>query len=196
MIPQVVPDWSGRPPMAKVPPPRPALPLGPLLRQFRPGDVAHPSLVAASPPEVDAVADEGLAAELRGVAERVLPVVWHPAVFAREVKFLRHALSHLFRGQDPLPERLARCHAPGEAYHVPGLGPGFWSAVVRSLDPETVPHWCPAIERGLARLGFLSAGGRGAAERFATVQEAWKRARHLAPGLDAAQFAVFLERVS
>src|SRR5262249_36358719 len=110
--------------------------------------------------------------------------------------FLRHALSHLFRGQDPLPERLARCHAPGEAYHVPGLGPGFWSAVVRSLDPETVPHWCPAIERGLARLGVLSAGGRGAAGRFATVQEAWKRARHLAPGLDAAQFAVFLERVS
>src|SRR2546423_821290 len=83
---------------------------------------------------------------LRRVAESALPVSYHPGVFAREVRFLRHALTHLIRGRDPLPERLARCITPGEPYHVPGLGPGFWSAVVRDLRPESAPLWCPATE--------------------------------------------------
>ena len=53
-------------------------------------------------------------------------------------------LIDLAKGLPPLPERLARCVTPGEAYHVPGLGPGFWTPYVRLLDPGTIPLWCPA----------------------------------------------------
>ncbi len=181
--------------MAKAPSRRLTLPLTPLLAQFRPDTRALP-LVSSDILSSDTAPDDVLAAELRNVAERVLPVVWHPAVFGAEVRFLRHALAHLFRGQDPLPERLARCVSPGEAYHVPGLGPGFWATVVRGVDPEATPPWCPAVERGLARLGLLATGSRGVAERFAAVQAAWERIRALSPGMDAAQLADYLERVS
>src|SRR5207244_525149 len=99
--------------------------------------------------DLDAMPDDQLAAVLAEFAARVLPVSFHAAVFACEVKFLRHTLAHLFRGQDALPNRLARCATPGDAYHVPGLGPGFWSALVRHAD-ATLPHWCPATECGLA----------------------------------------------
>jgi MoxR-like ATPase len=181
--------------MAKVASRRLTLPLAPLLAQFRPGHGALPQIV----PDVlasDTAPNDVLAGELRTFAERVMPVVWHPTVFLAEVRFLRHALAHLFRGQDPLPERLARCVTPGETYHVPGLGPAFWAAVVRFVDPEITPPWCPAVERGLVRLGLLAPSSRGVAERFAALQAAWERIRTLAPGLDAAQHAEFLERVA
>src|SRR5881392_1997145 len=131
--------------MAKVPPRR-LHSLSALLAQFRRRAGSAPEAYPLRPEWLDTVTDELLTAELRQLAERTLPVSFHSPVFARAIRFLRHALAHLVRGQDPLPERLTRCITPGEAY-VPGLGPGFWATVVRSLDPGAVPQWCPAVER-------------------------------------------------
>src|SRR4051812_23318286 len=100
--------------MAKDLPRRRTLPLLPLLAQYR---AAPPRATELEPPlrpdDIDTAPDDRLVTDLSGVA---LPVAFHPGVFAREVRFLRHALAHLFRGHDPLPERLARCVTPGEAY--------------------------------------------------------------------------------
>lgn len=185
--------------MARVTAHRLRLPLAPLLVQFgstrgeHDGSSPVSESLAAS---LDAAPDATLAAELGRLAARLLPVVWHPTVFMSQARFIRHALSHLFRGHDPLPERLARCLTPGEAYHIPGLGPGLWSGVVRAAEPTNTAHWCPAIERGLMRLGLLKLDTHNIAERFSAVQEAWDHVAAPAPELDAAQLSDFLERVS
>jgi MoxR-like ATPase/uncharacterized protein (DUF2461 family) len=144
------------------------LPLAPLLVQFRAAsDSRADTLSQFQPTDLDHIPDTALAMALERFAASVLPVVFHPGVFRREIGFLRHALSHLFRGHDPLPDRLARCVTPGEAYHVPGLGPGFWAAIVRTV--AELPVWCPAVERGLRMLGLFPDGPRTAAERFAAT---------------------------
>ncbi|MBA4189622.1 MAG: hypothetical protein C0467_16680 [Planctomycetaceae bacterium] len=181
--------------MTKDCPHRRVLPLAPLLTQFRATfDLrADPSPVFL-PADLDHTPDAALADELQRFAERVLPVVFHPAVFRREIGFLRHALSHLFRGHDPLPERLARCVTPGEAYHVPGLGAGFWSAMVRASAP--LPVWCPAVERGLRMLGLFPENPRSVAERFAATLTGYEQIRVAAPDLTPFQVSDFVERIS
>jgi 5-methylcytosine-specific restriction protein B len=178
---------------------RRVLPLQPLLAQYRaessPASVNAPGSFPP-PNQLDATPDDRLAATLGEFTARVLPVSFHPAVFAREVRFLRHALSHLFRGHDSLPDRLARCVTAGESYHVPGLGPGFWSALVRLAD-AAMPAWCPATECGLATLDLFPATPHGGyAERFAAFLAGCDRVREAAPDLDANQLSDFLERVA
>src|SRR5207253_5366328 len=85
------------------------LPLVPLLSAFR----SERSPTARLPGSALTVAflDTATTEELAGVlrAAVILPVSFHDEVLARKGAFVRHALNHLFRGTDPLPERLARC---------------------------------------------------------------------------------------
>jgi 5-methylcytosine-specific restriction enzyme B len=174
-------------------------PLTPLLAQYRRAVGTAGESRSVSPfgeDWLDGATDAVLAADLRRFAESVLPVSYHPEVFTRQVRFLRHALAHLVRGRDPLPERLARCITPGEPYHVAGLGPGFWSAAVRDLQPETGPLWCPATESGLRALALLPDSTRGYAGRFAAVLDGFARVREAAPDLTPDQVTDFLELIS
>src|SRR5437879_4199238 len=100
------------------------LPLLPLLATYRScrvpvRDRANvPAFVTVA--FLDTATNDQLAVALSAFAERVLPVGFHSSLIAGRVPFLRHALNHLVRGADPLPERLARCMTPGEAYFVAG----------------------------------------------------------------------------
>ncbi len=187
--------------MAKCSPNGKVLPLVPLLAKFRatsPCD-SHPTaetpLRAAT---LDDLSDDALHAELMQLIAPVLPVSFHTAAFTREGRFLRHAFAHLLRGQDPLPERLARCVTPGAAYHIAGLGPAFWSAVVRAANPTEMPLWCPALERGLQALGLIAElpYSCSCAERFAAAVEGVRQVRVAAPELSIAQIADFVQRVA
>src|SRR5262245_42380876 len=97
---------------------RRADPVAPLLAPFRRTvGAGHSTALPILPLRaewLDSITDEALATELRRFAERALPVCFHAAVFTKQSRFLRHALAHLIRGHDPLPERLARCITPGE----------------------------------------------------------------------------------
>lgn len=172
------------------------LPLTPLLTAFRSRAQARPAVFAAAPGVafLDTATDEQLTSALTAFAAECLPVVFHGDVFARRVRFVRHALNHLFRATDPLPERLARCVAPGEIYSVPGIGPGFWSAVLAGA--EGVPIWCPAVEAGLLRLGLITEISADARSRFDAVSRACEAIRAQSPGITAADVTAFLECVS
>ena len=108
---------------------------------------------------------------------------------------LRHALEHLFRGHDSFAERLARCVTPGEAYHISGLGPGFWSRIAELIDSET-PLWCPAVECGLQLLGLLAPCLSDFRTRIAHVLEGYRSIRERSPDLTFPEITDFLERVS
>src|SRR4051812_2768421 len=102
------------------------LPLGPLLGAYRVGIVtptaARPPAAWLTPTCLDTADDHTLAAALADFYAAVHPTPFPPpAGDGRRVRFVRHALNHLLRGQDPLPERLGRCATPGESYHIPGL---------------------------------------------------------------------------
>jgi hypothetical protein len=186
--------------MVKGPRRRP-LPLGPLLDAFLSGDTAQemgPSVAAPwlTVEFLDTADDAALATALATFHAAVHPLAFHPPTTDRRIRFLRHALNHLLRGQDPLPDRLARCLTPGGAYHVPGLGPTFWTAVVKAIDPAGHPLWCPAIERGLEELGLVREWPSDLGPRFAAVIQAYATIRDVNPSLTTAQIDRFLERVA
>src|SRR5437764_14632321 len=112
---------TGRPPMVKGNRPR-SLPHAPLLAAFRSGPPApdgrppavRPAARWLDPHFLDTADDATLAAELTAFYSATHPVPFHPPAADRRTRFLRHALNHLLRGQDPLPERLARCVTPGQ----------------------------------------------------------------------------------
>lgn len=165
-----------------------ALPLVPLLAAFRPAVI--PPRAALTPDSTDGFSDTDLATALAAFAEEALPVCFHADLLRERVRAVRHAVNHLLRGTDPLPDRLARCADPGGTYFVPGLGPGFWAALAARALPD-VPHWCPATAAGLARLG-LARPGAG----FAEVFHGHERVRAAAPHLSAPQRDGFLARVA
>jgi 5-methylcytosine-specific restriction protein B len=180
--------------MAKDSPHRRSLPLAPLLAQYRAATDPRADRSAPRLPDPDALTDDALADALHRVAASAVPVAFHPGTVGREVRFLRHALAHLFRGCDPLAERLGRCVTPGEVYHVPGLGPGFWAAVARAGG--LAPLWCPAAERGLRALGLFPENLHSYPERFAATVAGYERVSEAAEDLTPAQVSDFLERVS
>src|SRR5262245_48864153 len=178
----------------------PTYPVAPLLTQYRRTPGLSPTFAADVLPLrsdwLDALPDDQLAYALQRLAASALPVSFHSAAIIRHVRFLRHALAHLLRGQDALVDRLSRCVTPGEAYHIPGLGPGFWSAVVRLTNLATTPLWCPAVERGLHAIGLFPEKPRGHSQRLAALLGGHEQLRGMAPDLKTAQFDDFLERVS
>jgi 5-methylcytosine-specific restriction protein B len=174
------------------------LPLVPLLAAFR---VSREHPRAATGPALtvdflDTAPTDELSRALQSIADAELPVSFHTELLASRTRFLRHALNHLFRGADPLPERLARCATPGEAYFVAGAGPGLWAALAAAVEPARHPHWCPALERGLLRLGLLREIPSDTRARFDAVCRACEVVREHAPDLTGAEIDDFLERVS
>ncbi len=182
------------------------LPAGPLLGIYQAAGVTHGQgrreaaiqdarSVWLNPEFLDRGDDPSLCQQLRSFYLAVSPVSFHPAAIERRPRFLRHALNHLIRGQDPLPDRVSRCLEAGEAYSVPGLGPTFWAGVVQALDPDRLPCWCPATEAGLVRLGLVSPPKGSIAQRFGAVASGYDILRTLAPNLSALAIDDFLARV-
>lgn len=165
-----------------------ALPLVPLLATFRPTVPRERAQFDTT--LTDGFSDTALADTIFQFATSTLPVVFHEAILRERVRFLRHAVNHVLRGTDPLPERLARCAEPGGTYFEPGLGPGFWYALAAHALPN-VPLWSPAVSAGLARLGLIAEGAP-----FAEGHRAWEQLRAAAPHLSEAQTDEFLAHVS
>jgi MoxR-like ATPase len=173
------------------------LPLVPLLATFRSGRTTAPRALPPDPTVgfLDTATPERLSAVVRAFAEAVLPVCFHLDFVTAQIRYLRHALNHLLRGEDPLAERLARCATPGEVYFVAGLGPGFWSAFA-AAELEHVPRWCPAVEAGLVHLGLLREVATDVRARFEAVCRGVDVVRERAPDLTALDVSEFLERVA
>jgi hypothetical protein len=182
------------------------LPLGPLLTAFRGSPVRavdQPAWQAIrtsaktwlNPTFLDAAADPQFGAAVAAFHAAVEPVPLHRPWTDRRGRFLRHALNHLLRGQDPLAERLARCIGPEEPYFVAGLGPTFWAAVAKAIDPDHLPLWCPAVEDGLRRLGLLAHVPATVTGRFDGVCRGYETVRATAPDLFSWEIDEFLERV-
>jgi MoxR-like ATPase/uncharacterized protein (DUF2461 family) len=67
---------------------------------------------------------------------------------------------------------------------------------VRSLDPEQLPYWSDATERGLAALGLFPEHLRDAAEAFAVLLAGCEKVRALAPELTGLSVSRFLASVA
>src|SRR5437588_767032 len=115
----------------------------------------------------------------------------HSDRIIRKARVIRHALTHLCHGQDPLPQKLERCLKPDGPYFVVGLGPSFWSAILQALRPEAHPAWTPATVAGLRRLDATRNGNV-----YAALLELTARIRYLAPALTALHVEHFLSLVS
>lgn len=182
-------------------------PLAPLLNAHRAGtpppiDTPAAAAIRAastawlSPACLDSADDSALAAAVSRFQTAIQPIAFHQPWVDRRGRFLRHALNHLMRGQDPLPDRLARCLTPGATYTVPGLGPTFWSAVVKAIDPDRHPWWCPLIESGLLRLGLVRELPTPVGQRFAAVLRGYQAVGAASPCPPAFMADDFLVRVS
>ena len=57
----------------------------------------------------------------------------HVETLRRRAGIVRHGLAYLLCGRDPLPIKAAACLDASGAYHVAGLGPSFWSALLQAL---------------------------------------------------------------
>ncbi|MBV9125899.1 MAG: hypothetical protein JO112_21320, partial [Planctomycetes bacterium] len=108
----------------------------------------------------EAFLDQATEADFQGALVRFYEACVRPALHTdtlrRRTGIVRHALGHLLRCRDPLPQKADRCLAVDAPYHVAGLGPVFWSALFQGLAPMSFPAWTPAIEAGLRRLGLAS----------------------------------------
>ena len=123
-------------------------------------------------------------------ATHVDPFHWHTQRVVSQAGFLRHGLTHLIAGQDPLPVRFRRCADPNATYAITGAGRGFWAAVMKATNPDAFPDWTAAVERGLERCGVFE--GR---DRMATAVEVYAELRTENPTLTADDLDRFFERV-
>jgi MoxR-like ATPase len=121
----------------------------------------------------------------------------HGAVLCRRAGMVRHALAHLVRSPDSLPHKAARCLSGDGPYHVPGLGPAFWTALFQGLDPARHAGWTPATAVGLRRVGLARwPAHAGAPEVYAAVLRAGARIRALEPKLTGPHVDHFLTLVA
>jgi MoxR-like ATPase/uncharacterized protein (DUF2461 family) len=121
----------------------------------------------------------------------------HAETLQRRAGVVRHALAHLRHCADALPRKIERCLSPGQPYHVAGLGPAFWSAVLQALNPMCHPGWTPALDAGLRRLGLASWRAHdppGLA--YGRRLDAYDQLRARAPALSAQHFDHFLSLVA
>ena len=180
--------------------PRP-LPLRPLVTAFRAAatpassDPRDAAIRAARSTWLNGPAlDSRPADELADILGRFHDVVilhsWHPDAVRRSAGLVRHGLTHLLRATDPLPLRFTRCLPPDGHYAVPGVGPAFWAAVVKALDPDKLPDWSPEVRAGLVRTGLvdLAAGFGQACDAYAFLLDGY-------PDLTATDLDRFFRRV-
>lgn len=117
----------------------------------------------------------------------------HAEVVRRRSELLRHALGHLCRCADPLTRRAERCLNADGPYHVAGLGPAFWSALIQALDSKRCPGWTPAIITGLKRFGLLfGSEASQPGQTYAALLDVYDRLRAEQPGLTAPHLDHFL----
>lgn len=117
----------------------------------------------------------------------------HGEVLRRRAGVVRLGLQHLFLGVGPPARKLERCLLPDGPYHVAGLGPSFWSAILQALDPRRNPAWTPTTIAGLHRLGLASA--ESCMPTYAEVAAAHERLFALAPALTSLHLEHFLALV-
>src|SRR6266542_2443538 len=115
------------------------------------------------------------------------------AALQRRTGLVRHALGHLLRCPDPLTRKIEGFLSARGAYHVPGLGPAFWSALFQGLDPLRHPGWLPATVLGLRRLGLARWGTNASpAQVYTAMLDACTRVRAVEPTLTALHVDHFL----
>ncbi|MGH7172525.1 MAG: DUF2461 family protein [Gemmataceae bacterium] len=121
----------------------------------------------------------------------------HVETLRRRAGIVRHGLAYLLHGRDPLAVKAAACLDASGAYHVAGLGPRFWSALLQALSPSRHPGWMPAILVGLERLG-LATWRRGDRPEtiYAGLLSAYERIQALEPALSALHVDHFLTLVA
>ncbi len=191
---------------------RDGLPLVPLLHAYLAGGLPTPAALHALPglgPRFAAVLgasarflyteflDRAGDDEVRDALERfyqaVVPLPLHADTLRRRAGFIRHALAALLHGQDAPPRKLEACLCPTGAYHVPGLGPAFWSALIQALAPARQPGWTALSRSGAERLGLVRLpSSAGPAAVYAALTEAHQRIRTLRPQLTALHVDHFL----
>lgn len=103
---------------------------------------------------LDTASDESVAQHLECFYDACIQPPLHRDLMRRRIGFLRHGLAHLLHSQESISARLENCLAPRGPYHLPGLGPAFWSALVQGLQPERLPAWTADTVAGLKRLGL------------------------------------------
>jgi hypothetical protein len=191
---------------------RPALPLSPLLRAYVGAGLPSPDDLSRLPalgPRFGAILsarsgllsdtfldgatpDEFQAALLRFYEAVVQPPL-HGAALARRAGMVRHALAHLLRSPDPLPQKAGRCLRGDGPYHVAGLGPSFWAALFQGLDPGQLVGWTHGTAVGLRRLGMTRRPTHAAAgDAYAAILRAGARVRALEPALTGLHVDHFL----
>ena len=191
---------------------RPSLPLSPLLRAYLDAGVAPREELARLPDwgrrfHAILTARDGLLAEsflnsagheefqaaLTAFYTACQTPALHTGAVERRAGIVRHALGHLVRCPDPLPQKLDHCLAPDGPYHVPGLGPGFWSALAQAIDSQRHPAWLPAIVAGLRRLGLpCPQPDHSPGRAYAALHLAYGRLQVEAPALSALHLDHFL----
>jgi MoxR-like ATPase len=195
---------------------RPSLPLAPLLRAYQgagpptgadlgrlPGYGARVRAVLDAPREffredfLDAASEEAFQTALAAFYMACVQPPLHAETLRRRAGFLRHVLAHLLRCPDPLPRKAERCLVPGGPYHVPGLGPAFWSALFQALDPTQEPAWTLAVELGLRRLGLQRWSAQdNPAQVYAAIRDVYAGLLTETPGISALHLDHFFSLVA
>lgn len=196
--------------------PRDALPLAPLLRAFAesgvppaaeltrlPGSGLRVAAVLAARGRLvaehflDSATDTEFADALTAFYKACVVPALHTDTVRRRSRLLRYGVAHLVRGPDPVARKLAQCVAADGPYHVAGLGPAFWSAVVQAVDPVRHPAWVPPVVAGVRRLGLAPLPPNDGPEAaYAALLDAYRRIRDAAPTLTALHGDQFLARVA
>jgi MoxR-like ATPase len=146
---------------------------------------------------LDAAPDHELSVSLGRFYEACAQPPLHGEALRRRLGIVRHGMVFLLRGRASLAEKVDACLAPGSPYHVPGLGPSFWSAVLQGLLPARHPGWLRATSAGLRRLGLLPArAGDSPGAVYAEMAAAYGRILALAPALTALHVDHFLSLVA
>jgi hypothetical protein len=149
------------------------------------------------PDRLDTASEDDLRDALVRFHDAVVRPPLHTDTLRRRVGFVRHALAYLLRGADALPAKLEAVLTPTGTYHVPGLGPVFWSAVLQGTAPGRLPGWTPAILTGLERLGLMEAAGSAPpGVLYLRLLAVYDRLRGLRPGLTASHLDHFLSLVA
>ncbi len=121
----------------------------------------------------------------------------HAEVVHHRAGLVRHALAHLTHSRDPLPSKAQRVLHPDGPYHVPGLGPSFWSAVLQGFDLARHSGWTPAVVTGLQRLGLARWEAHAdPAAIYTLIMRAGERIRREEPALSAQHVDHFLTLVA
>jgi uncharacterized protein (DUF2461 family) len=123
----------------------------------------------------------------------VLPPL-HVQVPRQRAGIVRHGLQHLLLGVESRTRKFVRCLAADGPYHVAGLGPSFWSAILQALDVRRNPSWTPTTIAGLRRLGLVRAECR--TTNYAEVAAAHEQLFALAPVLTSLHLEHFLALVA